>query len=210
MGEARRRREFRESQVRRHPRGTRLGGQFREKVGGAWEAVASRALMVAPGIVELELAERSEKALKAYEMAHLVAEGLFHVPGVDAENLRIGRGDIPWEQRLSEQMGSRMLTDPFDAFDAQTSVERAADKRRYGHNLGEQIELARGRGTIVRLYNNESGKRVAGIRFEDGVEVDYLIGPAHSPAEWQPDPKTSWATRLMGGLDRALRHAEGY
>lgn len=110
MGEAKRRREFREEWVNRHGRGSREGGRFRRKFGVGWTAVVSQALMAAPGIAELELAERSEKALKAYEMGHLVYEGVFHLPGVhELRELRGTEGEnvIPWEQRVSDQIEAR-------------------------------------------------------------------------------------------------------
>lgn len=209
MGEAKRRREFNEWAHSRHPRGTREGGRFREKFSHTWAGAVAQLLAAAPAIAELELAERSEKALKAYEMGHLVAEGLLHVPGAHELKIRPG-GDIPWDQRLSTRIDARVRAHvPTDVFGAQTRAERAADKRHYGHNLGERVETARGPGTIVRLSNNESGARVATIHFDDDVRLDYLIGPAHSPTQWRLDPRTSWATKLLAGLDQAAQYMEG-
>lgn len=209
MGEAKRRREFNEWAHSRHPRGTHEGGRFREKFSHTWAGTVAQLLAAAPAIAELELAERSEKALKAYEMGHLVAEGLLHVPGAHELKIRPG-GDVSWDQRLSTRIDERVRADiPTDVFGAQSRAEQAADKRHYGHNLGEQIGVSRGPGTIVRLHNNERGARVATIQFDDGVRVDYLIGPAHSPGSWRMDPKTSWAVKLLGGIDRAIQRAEG-
>lgn len=101
------RRAFREEQVRRHPRGSSLGGRFRERFGAAQYA----AFAVGGAFLAHEINERAERGFNLLEYAHVVGEGtglLHRTTTTDALRAPRGETSTAWADRIGDRAGSEV------------------------------------------------------------------------------------------------------